>query len=650
MPYFNIVAETNENTVVTEYEPVKRKSDTYQSEAELEKEFIHLLCDQGYEYLPIHKEEDLIENLRSKLEELNDYKFSDTEWERFFNESITNKNDSIADKTRKIQEDYVQVLKRDDAMSKNIMLIDKKQVHNNRLQVINQYVVGQDQGAKHDNRYDVTILVNGFPLVHVELKRRGVAIREAFNQINRYQRDSFWAGSGLFEYAQIFVISNGTNTKYYSNSTRWNAIKDANSGKAKKEKTSNSFEFTSFWADANNRVIPDLIDFTKTFFAKHTILNILTKYCIFTSENMLMVMRPYQITATERILNRIEIAHNYKKYGTVEGGGYIWHTTGSGKTLTSFKTARLASRLPYIDKVLFVVDRKDLDYQTMAEYDRFEKNAADSNTSTAILARQLGDRKSRIIITTIQKLSTFIKKNKDHPVYNKQVVIIFDECHRSQFGDMHTAIAGGVDKKGVKRSGAFQKYYMFGFTGTPIFSVNANTSSKSMLYTTAQTFGDQLHEYTIVDAINDKNVLPFRVDYIKTMDADKDIDDEQVWDINREKAFMAPRRISLVTKYILDHFDQKTYRGDKTYIYNQLTNIADVASAERGTVEEIKKKQRVSGFNSIFAVGSVPMAKLYYDEFRKQIAADPTKALKIAVIYSYAPNEEEVDGLLLMLA
>ena len=512
MSYFNIVAATNENTVVTEYEPVKARSDSYQSEAELEKEFIRLLCEQGYEYLPIHTEEDLIANLRAKLEELNDYHFSDTEWERFFSESIANKNEGIVEKTRKIQEDSVQVLKRDDAMSKNIMLIDKKQVHNNRLQVINQYVIGQDQGAKHDNRYDVTVLVNGLPLVHIELKRRGVAIREAFNQINRYQRDSFWAGSGLFEYVQIFVISNGTNTKYYSNSTRFNAIKDANSGKTKKEKTSNSFEFTSFWADANNKVIPDLIDFTKTFFAKHTILNILTKYCIFTSENMLMVMRPYQITATERILNRIEIAHNYKKYGSIASGGYIWHTTGSGKTLTSFKTARLASQLPFIDKVLFVVDRKDLDYQTMKEYDRFEKGAANSNTSTAILAKQLSDRKSHIIITTIQKLSTFIKKNKEHPVYNKQVVIIFDECHRSQFGDMHTAIAGGVDKNGNKKSGAFQKYYMFGFTGTPIFSVNASTASKSMLFTTGQTFGDQLHEYTIVDAINDKNVLPFRVD------------------------------------------------------------------------------------------------------------------------------------------
>lgn len=440
MPYFNIVAETNENTVVTEYEPVKVRAGQYQSEAALEKEFIRMLCDQGYEYLSIHTEKDLIANLRTKLEELNNYKFTDTEWHQFFHSAVANPNEHIVEKTRKIQEDNVQVLKRDDGSSRNITLIDKQNIHNNRLQVINQYVIGKEDGASYDNRYDVTVLVNGLPLVHIELKRRGVAIREAFNQINRYQRDSFWAGCGLYEYVQIFVISNGTNTKYYSNSTRFNAIKDANASKGKKGKTSNSFEFTSFWADANNRVISDLIDFTKTFFAKHSILNILTKYCIFTSENILMVMRPYQITATERIINRIEIANNYKKYGSIEGGGYIWHTTGSGKTLTSFKTARQASYLPFIDKVLFVVDRKDLDYQTMKEYDRFEKGAANSNTSTAILKKQLENPNARIIITTIQKLATFIKKNPGHEVYQKHVVIIFDECHRSQFGDMHTAI------------------------------------------------------------------------------------------------------------------------------------------------------------------------------------------------------------------
>lgn len=635
MPYFNIVAETTESTVITEYEPVPRRSDSYQSEAELEKEFIRLLTEQGYTYLNIHKEADLIANLRERLEELNNIKFTDREWEQFFTTAIANPNDKIEDKTQTIQEDYVKVLKREDGTSKNIRLIDKKNVHNNRLQVLNQYENGKAEGAKYNNRYDVTVLVNGLPLVHIELKRRGVPIREAFNQIERYQRDSFWAGCGLFEYVQIFVISNGTLTKYYSNTTRINTIKDAVSGKTKKSKTSNSFEFTSYWADANNKVIPDLVDFAKTFFAKHTLLNIITRYCIFTSEKMLMVMRPYQITATERILNRIEIAHNYKKYGNVAAGGFIWHTTGSGKTLTSFKTARLASQLDFIDKVLFVVDRKDLDYQTMKEYDRFEKGAANSNTSTTILKKQLENPNAKIIITTIQKLATFIKRNQQHDVYNKEIVIIFDECHRSQFGDMHTDI--------IKH---FKKYYLFGFTGTPIFAKNAGARKNAQLMTTEQAFGDKLHTYTIVDAINDKNVLPFRVDFIKTMALEEDIKDEDVWGIDREKPMMAPERISLVTKYILNNFDRKTYRGDKTYVFNALTNIKDVASAGRQEVEEIKRKQRLSGFNSIFAVASVPMAKLYYQEFKKQMAEDPSKSLKIATIFSYGANEEEADGVI----
>ena len=635
MPYFNIVAETTESTVITEYEPVPRRSDSYQSEAELEKEFIRLLIEQGYTYLNIHKEADLIANLRERLEELNNIKFTDSEWEQFFTTAIANPNDKIEDKTQTIQEDYVKVLKREDGTSKNIRLIDKKNVHNNRLQVLNQYENGKAEGAKYNNRYDVTVLVNGLPLVHIELKRRGVPIREAFNQIERYQRDSFWAGCGLFEYVQIFVISNGTLTKYYSNTTRINTIKDAVSGKTKKSKTSNSFEFTSYWADANNTVIPDIVDFAKTFFAKHTLLNIITRYCIFTSEKMLMVMRPYQITATERILNRIEIAHNYKKYGNVAGGGFIWHTTGSGKTLTSFKTARLASQLDFVDKVLFVVDRKDLDYQTMKEYDRFEKGAANSNTSTAILKKQLENPNAKIIITTIQKLANFIKRNQQHDVYNKEIVIIFDECHRSQFGDMHTDI--------IKH---FKKYYLFGFTGTPIFAKNAGARKNAQLMTTEQAFGDKLHTYTIVDAINDKNVLPFRVDFIKTMALEEDIKDEDVWGIDREKPMMAPERISLVTKYILNNFDRKTYRGDNTYVFNALTNIKDVASAGRQEVEEIKRKQRLSGFNSIFAVASVPMAKLYYQEFKKQMAEDPSKSLKIATIFSYGANEEEADGVI----
>ena len=636
MSYFNIVAQSSESTVVTEYKPQSKRSEAYQSEADLEKEFIRLLCELGYERLTIHKEADLITNLRTQLEKLNNYRFTDGEWKRFWDEVLANTNSGILEKTHLIQEDYVQVLRRDNGEGKNIQLIDKKCIHNNSLQVINQYAISAEEGAAHDNRYDVTVLVNGLPLIHIELKRRGVPIREAFNQIDRYQRDSFWASSGLYEFVQIFVISNGTNTKYYSNTTRFNHIKDAKAQKAKKSKTSNSFEFTSFWADSNNRIIPDLVDFTKTFFCKHTILNILTRYCVFTAENMLLVMRPYQIVATERILNRIEIANNYKKYGTVAGGGYIWHTTGSGKTLTSFKTAQLATKLDYIDKVLFVVDRKDLDYQTMKEYDRFEKGAANSNTSTAVLKRQLEDDNAKIIITTIQKLATFIKKNVGHSVFDKRVVIIFDECHRSQFGDMHQAITK-----------YFKKYNLFGFTGTPIFADNAGVSKKPTLRTTAQAFGDQLHAYTIVDAINDKNVLPFRVDYIKTMDAEPDIDDKEVWDINREKAFLAPERIQLVTDYILAHFDQKTYRGEKTYTFNVLQNIAEVASAsDRQQIEEIKQKQRVNGFNSIFAVSSVDAAKLYYAEFQRQMAEDPQRRLKVAVIYSYGANEEETDGIL----
>ena len=635
MPYFNIVAETNENTVVTTYEPLPKRPEAYQSEASLEREFIRLLSQQGYEDKTIHSEEELISNLRVQLEKLNNYHFSDDEWQRFFSSAIANPNEHIVEKTRKIQEDNVQVLTRDDGTSKNITLIDRKNIHNNYLQVIDQFVMGLKEGAKHDNRYDVTILVNGLPLVHVELKRRGVAIREAFNQINRYQRDSFWAGHGLFEFVQIFVISNGTNTKYYSNSTRFNAIREQAGTSWPKKKTSNSFEFTCFWADANNRVIPDLMDFTRTFFAKHTLLNILTKYCIFTSENLLLVMRPYQITATERILNRIEVSTNYKKYGTVAAGGYIWHTTGSGKTLTSFKTARTASQLPYIDKVLFVVDRKDLDYQTMKEYDRFEKGCANSNTSTAVLKKQLEDPNARIIITTIQKLSNFVNRNKTHDVYNQHVVMIFDECHRSQFGDMRNDI--------VK---SFKKYHIFGFTGTPIFAQNAG-AQRGQIYTTAQAFGDQLHTYTIVDAINDKNVLPFRVDYIKTMDVDDNIDDEQVWDILREKAYMASERIALVTKYILEHFEQKTYRtSGPSYSFNRLTNIAEVAGAKRDSAKEKKDAQHIRGFNSIFAVASVPMAKLYYNEFKKQMTADPSRKLKIATIFSYGANEAEADGIL----
>ena len=610
MNKYNVVMEMNDSTVVTEYEPVKRKTDSYQSEQALENEFIRMLTEQGYDYLEIHDSESLIKNLRTQLEIINDYKFTDSEWDRFFNDSIANNNEGIVEKTRKIQEDNIQVLKRDDGTSKNITLIDKKCIHNNRLQVINQYV---ENSGNYDNRYDVTILVNGLPLVHIELKRRGEALKEAFNQINRYQRDSFWAGSGLYEYIQIFVISNGTSTKYYSNTTRESHIKEQTSTRNKSKKTSNSFEFTSYWADSNNKVISDLVDFTRTFFAKHTILNILTKYCVFTSEELLLVMRPYQIVATERILNRIQVATNYKKMGTIEAGGYIWHTTGSGKTLTSFKTAQLASKLEYIDKVLFVVDRKDLDYQTMKEYDRFQKGAANGNRSTKVLQKQLEDTTSKIIVTTIQKLSEFVKRNKNHPVYQKHLVLIFDECHRSQFGDMHKMIVQN-----------FKNYHLFGFTGTPIFAKNAGRTTNPDFCTTEQAFGEKLHTYTIVDAINDGNVLPFRIDYINTIKAKEGMTDKEVEAINTEEALSSPERVSNVVSYIIEHFDQKTKRN----------SFYDL------------KGQRVNGFNSMFAVASIPMAKKYYLEFKKQLE-EKQKDLTIATIYSYAQNEEDTsDGIL----
>lgn len=632
---YDVVSENPESTVVAEYLPPDvPRSVAYQSEAELEKAFIKLLQSQAYEYLPISTEAELVANLRRKLEELNGFSFSDTEWERFFKESIANPNRGIREKAAVIQDDYVQLLTRTDGSVKNIRLIDKDDIHNNILQVINQHT--PENGAR-ENRYDVTILVNGLPLVHVELKRRGVDLREAFNQINRYGRESFWAGSGLFEYVQIFVISNGTLTKYYSNTTRDNHVREGNSKTSPKGKRSgNSFEFTSWWADARNRPICDLMDFGRTFFARHSLLSILTKYCVFTSEKQLLVMRPYQIVATERILDRIKLSSNYRQYGTLQAGGYIWHTTGSGKTLTSFKTAQLASRLPYIDKVLFVVDRKDLDYQTMKEYDRFEKGAANSNTSTAVLKRQLETPDARIIITTIQKLSVFIKKQKNHEVYSRHFVIIFDECHRSQFGDMHKAITR-----------TFRKYHIFGFTGTPITSENAGSSGSPDLKTTAQAFGDQLHAYTIVNAISDKNVLPFRVEYISTMREKEEIKDEKVVDIDREKALLDPARIRNITGYILEHFNQKTRRNDRSFDFNMLTNVAAVASARnRGRVEEIKQKIRMTGFNSIFAVASIDAAKLYYSEFKRQMEADPARRLKVALIYSFNVNEPEADGFL----
>lgn len=637
MSIYNIVASTDEATVVAEYAAEYNvRPEKYQSEAELEREFIRQLTSQGYEYISVHNEAALIENLRKQLELLNDFTFTDSEWDRFFTECIANTNEGIVEKTRKIQDDHIQILKREDGTTKNIYLLDKKNIHNNRLQVINQY---EEAGGKHETRYDVTILVNGLPLVHVELKRRGVAIREAFNQIKRYQRDSFWAASGLFEYVQIFVISNGTHTKYYSNTTRNAHIKEQSSSERRRsKKTSNSFEFTSFWADANNKIIPDLVDFTKTFFAKHTLLNILTKYCIFTSEDLLLVMRPYQIAAAERILSRIVVSTNYKKMGTTAAGGYIWHITGSGKTLTSFKTAQLASALPYIDKVLFVVDRKDLDYQTMKEYDRFEKGAANGNTSTRVLQRQLEDRDEKgnpheykIIVTTIQKLDIFIRKNKQHDIYKKHVVLIFDECHRSQFGEMHQAITK-----------SFKNYHIFGFTGTPIFAANASSGGNPLLRTTEQAFGEKLHTYTIVDAINDGNVLPFRIDFINTIKMPDYVNDKKVYSIDREKALADPQRISEIVSYVLEHFDQKTKRNSY-YTFSAKWEEADKHNPKK--MIEKRETRRVAGFNSIFAAASIPMAIRYYNEFKKQIA-EKNRNLTIATIFSFSANEEEPDGLL----
>ena len=560
--------------------------------------------------------------------------------EYIFGKSIASNNDGIVEKTRRIQEDHIQTLERDNGEFKNIYLIDKKNIHNNYLQVLNQYTVASydsvsnTSGGKYDNRYDVTILVNGLPLVHCELKRRGVAIREAFNQIKRYNRDSFWAGCGLYEYIQIFVISNGTNTKYYSNTTRESHIKEVNNKKGSGKKTSNSYEFTSFWADGKNKIINDLEDFTKTFLAKHTVLNILTKYCVFDTNNTLLVMRPYQIAATERILNKILVSSNYHQEGSIQAGGFIWHTTGSGKTLTSFKTAILASQMDCIDKVLFVVDRKDLDYQTMKEYDRFQKDAANSNKSVAILKKQLEDDNCKIIITTIQKLGIFVKKNKGHPIFQSHIVMIFDECHRSQFGELHKDI--------VK---SFMKFHLFGFTGTPIFKANAGSNGTAGIRTTDQAFGEKLHTYTIIDAINDHNVLPFRIDYIKTVRMKNGVKDKKVEGIDKESALNSTERIAAVVNYIIEHFDHKTKRNtNEKYIYKAIANVAESATAkDRNSVKEMKEDRRLSGFNSIFCVQSIEMAIKYYKEFQKQIAENPQCNLKVGMIYSFGANESEDD-------
>ena len=595
-PRIEPVVVSDEFTVVGLYHPTHDEEQEYQSEAALEDDLIKQLRAQAYEYVDIHDRDGLEANLRLQLEALNNYRFSDEEWKRFYRHSIVGipsaAGNPVVAKARRIQEDHVQVLIRDDGTPKNISLIDKTNIHRNKVQVIRQYAI--DTGAR-SNRYDVTILVNGLPLVHIELKRRGKELREAFNQIDRYQRDSFHAsaGDGLFGYVQIFVISNGAHTKYYSNTVRLQHITE-NQGTRRQVAAANarSFEFTMWWTDAANNQIPDLTDFSATFLAKRTILSILTRYCVLNTSGALLVMRPYQIAATEAILQRIKTSTMNKQTGTVAAGGYIWHTTGSGKTLTSFKTAKLAAGMEGVDKVLFVVDRKDLDHQTIREYNAFAEGTVSANQSTRQLAQQINDPSTPIIVTTIQKLATFVKGHRGHSIYSGHVVLVFDECHRSQFGDMH---------------------------GTPIFAENASSSGKANLRTTQQAFGDQLHSYTIVDAIRDNTVLPFRVDYLNSFRVRDGVDNHDVEGIDTESAYMNPTRISAVVSYILEHFNQKTKRH-ASFQY---------------------KKRRVNGFNSLFATSSIKAARAYYQEFKRQQANLPeARRLSVGIIYSYAPNAE----------
>ena len=611
-PRIEPVVVSDEFTVVGLYHPTRDQEQDYQSEAALEDDLIKQLCAQAYEYADIHDRDGLEANLRVQLEALNDYRFSDREWKDFYRHSIVDVRSSdgnpVVAKARRIQEDHVQVLTRDDGTTKNISLIDKTNIHRNKVQVIRQYAI--DTGAR-SNRYDVTILVNGLPLVHIELKRRGEELRQAFNQIDRYQRDSFHAaaGDGLFGYVQIFVISNGARTKYYSNTVRLQHITE-NQGTSRQVAAANarSYEFTMWWTDAANNQIPDLTDFAATFLAKRTILSILTRYCVLNTRDELLVMRPYQIAATEAILQRIKTSSMNNQTGTVAAGGYIWHTTGSGKTLTSFKTAKLAAGMEGVDKVLFVVDRKDLDHQTIREYNAFAEGTVSANQSTRQLANQINDPSTPIIVTTIQKLATFVKSHRGHAIYSGHVVLVFDECHRSQFGDMHTDITR-----------AFRNYHLFGFTGTPIFAENASSSGKANLRTTEQAFGDQLHSYTIVDAIRDKTVLPFRVDYLNSFRVRDGIDNHDVEGIDTDSAYMNPQRISAVVSYILEHFDQKTKRH-ASFQY---------------------KERRVNGFNSLFATSSIKAARAYYQEFKRQQADLPeARRLSVGIIYSYAPNAE----------
>ena len=581
------IAEMTNGIILANYEEILQVQDTYQSEKELEDGMIRDLESQGYERFYGKTSEELYKNLKIQIERLNKVAFTDKEWERFLVEYLDCPNDGMIEKTRKIQENYIYDFIFDDGHLKNIKIIDKKNIHNNILQVCNQI----KQKGKHKNRYDVTVLVNGLPLVHIELKKRGVSLHEAFSQIDRYGKESFNAENSLYKFVQIFVISNGTYTRYFANTTAQNK---------------NHYEFTCEWADAKNKVIRDLKDFTATFFEKRTILEVLTKYCVFDSNNTLLIMRPYQIAATERILWKIESSFQNRKSGKIGAGGFIWHTTGSGKTLTSFKTAKLATELDYIDKVFFVVDRKDLDYQTMKEYQKFQPDSVNGSKDTKELKRSIEKQDNKIVVTTIQKLNEFVKKNPSHEIYDKHCVIIYDECHRSQFGDA---------QKNIRKS--FKNYYQFGFTGTPIFPENALGSD-----TTAGIFGAQLHSYVITDAIRDKKVLKFKVDYndirAKFKAAETETDDKKLKELEK-RMLLHPERISKIVEYILKVYNTKTHR-------NEYYNI---------------KQKRLNGFNAIFAVQSVEAAKLYYEEFQKQQENLPEeKRLKVATIYSFAANEE----------
>ena len=607
----------NLETVVSRYTPEPRIEESYESEAELERDFIARLVEQGYEQVSIHSEKDLTQNLRKQLERLNGLQFSDAEWNRFFWDKLSRRSgENVATKTERIQKDSIQTLIRDDGSTEYVRLIDKKNIQNNFLQVTNQYV---EPTGERKRRYDVTILVNGFPLVHVELKKRGVELRTAFYQIENYRESSFGEDTGLFEYVHVFVISNGTHTRYYSNTTRESALRERTRYGGQKRKSCSSYEFTSVWTDADNAPINDLVDFSKTFFAPYTLLTLLTRYCVLTMDKSLLVMRPYQIAAAERILHKIKKSLSFGLIGSTKSGGYIWHTTGSGKTLTSFKTAQLATGIPEIDKTFFVVDRKDLDYQTMREYERFSQGASSGSVSVKKLAEQIEDgAKTKIIVTTIQKLHIYSRRLvKRGETFPGMVVLIFDECHRSQFGEMRESIKN-----------AFPRHCMFGFTGTPIFAQNASKSGKSGYKTTPQVFGGEpnkkgeevlaLHAYTIVDAIRDKNVLPFLVDYVNTVKMKPDVDDAKTEGADTKGATKASTRVCEIVKYILDHFNQKTSR-------NSYFKLGD---------------QRVSGFNSLLAVESIPLALEYYGEFKRQLA-ESDRGLTIATIFSGGAQDDK---------